>query len=184
MKSAVFEIKVDENLSLVIPHLSRATEIFHLIDGDREHLRTWLPWVDSVTTEEDTRQNLSDRIKGFENKKQASFFGMVNGNFVASVGFVSLSDGEGEIGYWLLSKYAGKGLMTSFVKVCIDYGFEELGLKTIVIKCAETNTKSAGIPKRLGFTLSDRDESTRLRNGIEHNTLVFLLKKSDWLNSH
>jgi len=180
MKAVHFEIKIDENLSLVIPHLANAPEIFYLIDKDRDHLRTWLPWVDSTVSADDTRKNLAERIEGFNQKKQASFYGTLRGEIVASVGFISLEDGVGEIGYWLLSNYSGRGLMTSFVKKCVEYGFDELGLKNIVIKCAEGNSKSAAIPKRLGFNQSEKTETKRIRNGSEHHTLIFTLDKSDW----
>jgi len=180
MNAVLFEIKIDENLSLVIPDLVNAPGIFSLIDKDREHLRTWLPWVDSTVTADDTLKNLTERIEGFKQKKQASFYGTLNGDFVASVGFISLDDDVGEIGYWLLSNYGGRGLMTSFVKKCIEYGFEELNLKRIVIKCAEGNSKSSAIPKKLNFTQYERTETKRVRNGSEHHTLIFTLDKSDW----
>ena len=180
MRSVLFKIKIDESLSLVIPRLSCAPEIFRLIDKDRDHLRVWLPWVDSTTTAEDTRKNIYDRIEGFKKMEQASFYGTLNGEFVASVGFISLTDNAGEIGYWLLSKYGGKGLMTLFVKACIEYGFKKLKLNKIVIKCAEENTKSAAIPKRLGFTQSGRNETKRNRNGREQGTLIFTLERNDW----
>ncbi len=180
MKAVLFEIKIDENLSLVIPHLSNAQEIFSLVDKDRDHLRAWLPWVDSTITADDTLKNLVERILGFKKMKQVSFFGTLNGDFVASVGFVSLNDTVGEIGYWLLSNYSGRGLMTSFVKKCIEYGFDELSLKKIVIKCSEGNSKSAAIPKRLGFNQCERTETKCIRNGNEHHALIFTLDKSDW----
>lgn len=181
MKAVLFEIKIDDNLSLVIPRLANAPEIFSLIDKDRDHLRTWLPWVDSTTTQGDTRKNLTERIKGFKQKKQASFYGTLHGEFVASVGFISLNDSEGEIGYWLLSNYSGRGLMTSFVRKCIEYGFEKLNLNRIVIKCAEGNSKSAAVPERLGFTRHKKTEAKRIRNDSEQHTLVFTLDKSDWV---
>lgn len=179
MKTSLFEIRIDDRLSLVIPQLNSAREIFDLIDKDRLHLRTWLPWVDFTLTVEDTSKNLSDRIEGFNKKKQASFYGTVDGNFAASVGFISLNSGEGEIGYWLLSNYEGRGLMTSFVKACVEYGFQELGLKRIIIKCAEGNIKSAAIPKRLGFTQSEKTEPTQTRNGSNHPTLNFTLERNN-----
>ncbi len=98
---------------------------------------------------------------------------------MASVGFISLKDNEGEIGYWLLSQYSGRGLMTDFVRACIEYGFKELNLNRIVIKCAEGNIKSANIPKRLGFIQNEEFKEKRIRNGSEHNTIVFTLNKDD-----
>jgi ribosomal-protein-serine acetyltransferase len=147
VKSNLFEIKIDESLSLVIPNSNRAAEIFSLIDEDRNHLRTWLPWVDSTISEENTRKNLAGRIAAFDKKEQASFFGLLNGEVVASVEFISLDDSDGEIGYWLLSKYEGRGLMTIFVKACIDYGFDKLNLSKIIIKCAEKMLEAQLSPK-------------------------------------
>lgn len=180
MKHVIFEIKIDDSLSLVLPHMTAASEIFNLVDKDRDHLQTWLPWVDSTSSAEDTCKNLVERIEGFKQGRQASFYGTLNGEFVASAGFISLVDDEGEIGYWLLSNYSGRGLMTSYVRACIEYGFETLNLKRIVIKCAEGNAKSAAIPKRLGFSKCEITETKRIRNGSEHQTLIFTLDKSDW----
>ncbi len=180
MNNVLFELPIDESHALVIPDVSCAPEIFSLIDEDRDHLRVWLPWVDSTHSVEDTRRNLIDRIESFTKKEQASFYGTFNDKFVASVGFVILDNSEGEIGYWLLSGYQGMGLMTTFVRACIEYGFKELDLDTIIIKCAEGNSKSAAIPKRLGFTLIEKTEATISRGGYEHQTLVFALRRSDW----
>lgn len=180
MRTSLFELQIDEHLSLVIPDESCASEIYYLIDNDRDHLRPWLPWVDSTQSIDDTRKNIADRIKTFNEKKQASFYGTLDGEFVASVGFVSLKDSVGEIGYWLLSGYQGQGLMTIFVKACIEYGFDQLGLDTIIIKCAEGNSKSAGIPVRLGFTQAETTETTRVSSGVEHHTLIFRLERTEW----
>jgi ribosomal-protein-serine acetyltransferase len=182
MKSVLFEKQINDDLSLVIPSLSSASEIFNLIDADREHLRTWLPWVDLTVTIEDTRKNLFERIEKFQKKEQASFYGTLNGDFIASVGFISLKDGEGEIGYWLLSQYGGKGLMTTFVRACVDYGFKELNLNKIVIKCAEGNSKSANIAKRIGFIKSEKAEETCIIHGAEYAMLVFTLNREDYRN--
>jgi ribosomal-protein-serine acetyltransferase len=180
MSKYIFEKQIDEGLALVIPDVNCAQEIFGLIDKDRDHLRPWLPWVDVTLTVEDTRKNLSERIEVFSKREQAPFYGTLNGEFVASVGFVILSDSEGEIGYWLLSKYSGRGLMTTFVKGCIDYGFDELGLNKIVIKCAEGNVKSSAIPERLGFTQNAKTEVTPDGNGRQYTTLIFTLDLKDW----
>lgn len=171
-----FEIKMSDELSLVLPQTSAATEIFRLIDKDREHLHEWLPWVDTTKTDSDTLKNLKARINGFEKKESTCFFGTLLGEFVASVGFISLIDGVGEIGYWLLSNHNGRGLMTSYVRACVEYGFEALDLKRVVIKCAEGNLKSAAIPQRLGFKLHEKVPRTDGR----HTTLVFTLEKEDW----
>lgn len=180
MKSILFEIKIDERLTLIIPDPSLAPEIFSLVNKDRDHLRIWLPWVDSTVAVEDTRDNLSERIETFKNGLQAAFFGTLNGDIIASIGFVSVGETEGEIGYWLLSEHQGKGHMTSFVKACIDYGFDKLNLSKIVIRCAEGNIKSAAIPRRLGFTQSIEITEEGIKSEDEDSMLVFTLDRSEW----
>ena len=181
MKSVLFEIKVDEDRSLVLPELDEAEHIFSLIDRDRKHLEVWLPWVAHTHGPQDTRDNLIQRIESFRDKTQASFYGTYKGDIIASVGFVSLEGGEGEIGYWLLSEHQGKGHITTFVKACVDYGFKELGLERIVIKCADKNVGSAAVAERLGFALSYEEEPDRERGGVMYPTLVYMLDKSDYL---
>lgn len=112
-------------------------------------------------------------------KKNKLLFGLLNGEVVASVGFISLDDSDGEIGYWLLSKYEGRGLMTIFVKACIDYGFDKLNLSKIIIKCAEKNARSSAVPKRLGFVQSEKSVLDSIKNGNRHKTLVFTLNKNN-----
>ena len=177
-----FELRVNNKLSLVIPDVGVAPDIFNLIDKDRKHLKEWLPWVDKTVSVKDTENNLSERIEKFEKKEAASFYAVYENSFVASVGFISIDNNnqKGEIGYWLLSQFQGKGLMTECVKACIKYGFEDLGLNKIVIKCASKNIKSAAIPKKLGFSLEGTLRQDRVREDGFCDTLYFGLLKSEW----
>ncbi len=181
-KRMKFELKITDKLSLVIPKIEDSQDIFNAIDTDRNHLKEWLPWVDKTISIKDTEENILKRIDEFEKKEAASFYIVYENQFIASVGFISLDtiNKQGEIGYWILSGFQGKGLMTECVRACIKYGFEELNLNKIVIKCSSENIKSAAIPKRLGFTLEGTLRQERIRNGTFHDTLVFGLLKSDW----
>ena len=149
-----FKLKVDSDLCLIMPDIDLAQIIFTLIEKDREYLGKWLPWVDGTLSVKDTENNILERIDKFNKKEAAAFYVIYKNEIIASVGFVSLDNlkQEGEIGYWLLSKFQGQGLMTKCVKACINYGFEELRLNKIIIKCASKNRRSSAIPVRLGFT--------------------------------
>jgi RimJ/RimL family protein N-acetyltransferase len=71
-----------------------------------------------------------------------------------------------EIGYWLRTRYEGKGFMTEAVAGITDFAIRELGAKRIEIRCDVENTKSAAIPRRLGFDL----EGTLRSNDRHHLT--------------
>ena len=177
-----FEIKINDKLSLKIPLLRDAEAIFNIIDKDRNHLRIWLPWVDKTISIKDTEVNITERIEKFNKKEAASFYVVYENQWIGSTGFISLDNlnKQGEIGYWLRSDFEGKGLMTECVKASIKYGFEKLGLNRIVIKCNSENTKSAAIPKRLGFMLEGRLREDRIKNDIYSDSLIFGLLKNEW----
>ncbi len=98
-----FELKINDLLSLKIPSIEDAKDIYSVIDSDRDHFREWLDWVDSSTSYEHTEANIKQRIENFNTKKSASFFICYEGQWVGSVGFISLDNvnKNGEIGYWL-----------------------------------------------------------------------------------
>ncbi len=177
-----FEIKINDKLSLKMPKLEDAKSIFTIIDKDRAHIGNWLYWVEKTLSPKDTEANIVERIEKFNNKEAASFYAVYENQWIGSVGFISLDkkNNEGEIGYWILSDFEGKGLMTECVKASIKYGFEELGLNRIVIKCNSKNTKSAAIPKRLGFTLEGTLRENRLVKDEYHDTFIFGLLKGEW----
>lgn len=76
-----------------------------------------------------------------------------NGKTIGLIGFVRTErhNRKSELGYWLSENYQGKGIMTRSVKALCKFGFGELQLKRIQIKCAVGNLSSSNIPKRLSF---------------------------------
>lgn len=93
---------------------------------------------------------------------------------------LSRYDDRGEIGYWLIPEFTGKGIMTKMALNVMHMGFKVYGLNKITIMCADTNYKSQGIPKRLGFKFDGiLRQHQKLRN--EYRDLyVFSIVRSEW----
>ncbi len=177
-----FEIKINDKLSLTIPTTEESQNIYEIIDKDRKHLREWLAWVDKTTSATDIENNIIERIAKFEKKEAASFYAKYEGKWIASVGFISINDKDkqGEIGYWLSSEFEGRGLMTECVRTSIKYGFKELGLHRIVIRCRSLNIKNSAIPKRLGFTLDGTLREDHKSEDSYDDTLIWSLLDREW----
>ena len=177
-----FEIKINEKLTLKMPTIDDALEIYGVVDKDRNHLRKWLAWVDKTTSVKGIEDNITERIEKFNKKEAASFYARYEDKWIASVGFISIDDTNkrGEIGYWLSSEFEGRGLMTECVKASIKYGFEELGLHRILIRCSANNLKSAAIPKRLGFKLEGTAREDHIWEGSYEDTLMWSLLEGEW----
>lgn len=62
-----------------------------------------------------------------------------------------LDKGEGELGCVLLSKYYGKGYMTSAMQLAIAFGVNTIGLKRIWAKTSQDNKSAIKLLERLNF---------------------------------
>jgi len=143
---------VDLSIPIVIEPLNvkHATRLFELTEQNRDYLKVWLPWLDSVCKVEDTLEFIHSML---EQKHLVNYVIIYNGNVCGIAGFYKIEQDPkiGLIGYWLAEKYSGKGIMTLAVKQIVEVGFVKLKLDKIEIRCAEENFKSRSIAKRLGF---------------------------------
>ena len=57
-----------------------------------------------------------------------------------------------EIGYWIRSDLAGRGLMTEAAAAVCDFGFGEIDVHRIELRAAVDNAASQRVAEKLGFT--------------------------------
>ncbi len=181
-----FEIKIDDKLSLKLRGVEDAEACFTLTDKNREHLREWLPWVDVTLTSEDTKKYLEKQLENFSKKITADFGISYEGKWIGSMGFNEIDEENkwAEIGYWLAKDYEGRGLMTLCVQAMIDYGFKDLNLHRIQIRCDARNIRSKAIPERLGFTLEGVLRQNHKKESIFSDGLIYGLLKEEWSNGY
>jgi ribosomal-protein-serine acetyltransferase len=144
---------IDSVTSLRVLREADAEELFALTDANREHLRRWLPWVDLVTSEEDSHSFL-ESVSAQREEGRGPTFGIEHaGRLVGVVGFLPIDRVNrcGEIGYWLAEGAQGRGLMTRACGFVVRYGFLTLDLHRIQIAAGTENRGSRAIPERLGF---------------------------------
>lgn len=59
---------------------------------------------------------------------------------------------EYDVGYRLFKKYWNQGYATEAAKACLEYGFESLGMKTIVGRVMHANVASIRVLEKIGLT--------------------------------
>lgn len=57
-----------------------------------------------------------------------------------------------ELGYWLRSDLAGRGLMTEAAEAVCDFAFDRLGIHRIELRAAVDNPGSRRVAEKLGFS--------------------------------
>jgi len=150
-----FHLKVTDEIELRLVEEQHAQGIFALTDGNRQHLRKWLPWVDQTRSVTDTSAFIAASSKQLTE----------NGAFQVGIWFrlhlcgmighhgIDRPNRSTSLGYWLDASHQGKGIMTASCRTIINHAFRELDVHRVVIRCATENRRSRAIPERLGFAL-------------------------------
>ncbi|MCE5230581.1 GNAT family N-acetyltransferase [bacterium] len=153
-------------LVLRAPVLTDAVTMNDAIRASFAELKPWMPWCQQVPAVEETRQNIENLLASEDPKKEIRFlaFEIVAGRFVACIGLhpQNLSIPSFEIGYWIDSRWSGRGYMTEAVRAVTDYAVNSLGARRVQIRAALSNARSWKIPERLGYT----------REAVLHNSEI------------
>ena len=170
-------IHISDDITLISLSLDDASDIFIILDGEREYMREWLPFVDHTHEAADTFKALQGLVAS-ENKQ---FTIRHKEQLVGLIGFkdTDFTNKRTEIGYWLSESAQGKGIMTQAVRALLGYAFSEMNMNRVQIKTAVENIKSSNIPKRLGFQLEgiERDGELLVDNVYTDINVFSLLKK-------
>lgn len=129
---------------------------------------------------EDVKQFITDRISDFKEKKGIVWI-IYNKEFKQSIGSICLwnfnfENNSAEIGYELLPEFQGKGFMKEALIKVINFGFNELNLRTIEAFTVINNKSSINTLLKFNFIQNTAFESLE-----EENLLMFTLTKSTQL---
>ncbi|MDD2436029.1 MAG: GNAT family protein [Massilibacteroides sp.] len=170
-------IRVSDDIQLLPLCLDDISDIFRILNAEREYMRVWLPFVDKTHQEEDTAAAVLQMLQSPNEQFSIRYMGI----FVGLIGFKDLDkvNRRIEIGYWLSQYQQGKGIMTRSVKELLYYAFEYLNMNRVQIKVAVDNQKSNRIPRRFGFTLEgiERDGELLVDDKFTDLNVYSLLKK-------
>jgi RimJ/RimL family protein N-acetyltransferase/8-oxo-dGTP pyrophosphatase MutT (NUDIX family) len=127
------------------------------IEVSLTHLRPWMPWA---VGEPSTREDRLARIRRWRAEWEQggdSVFGIFLDHIV--IGGAGLHRRVGpaavEIGYWIHVDYVRNGYATEAAEALTGAAFDIPSIDRVEIHHDKANTASAGVPRRLGFTLAD-----------------------------
>lgn len=170
-------IRISDDIQLMPLCLDDVSDIFRMLDNERDYMREWLPFVDQTHQEEDTAKAVVQMTQSAAEQFTIRYMGI----FVGLIGFKDFDtqNRKIEIGYWLSQYHQGKGIMIRSVKELLHYAFKHLHVNRVQIKVAVGNQKSNRIPQKLGFTLEgiERDGELLVDNKYTDINVYSLLKK-------
>lgn len=178
-----FFLHVNDATKMRLLRESDAEELYTLARRNHAHLHPWMAWVPDDGVK---RSAIANFLREAENEamEQTAYQTAVvsDGKIIGTAGFheIDWENRLAHIGYWLDESHAGKGIMTAAVAALITYGFAALELNRIEIRCSSKNERSAGIARRLGFTLEGTlRQAYRVRDTYTDDH-VFAMLADEW----
>ncbi len=163
-------------LRLVAPTLDMADLIFNEVEADRPRLQKFLPWVPFIKTIEDERKWLVSVQEQWSKNSEYNYALLTRdtSEFAGAISFIKVRREyhRGELGYWLVGRFEGKGLMSEAAQALTDEIFH-CGFNRAEIRCSMLNKRSAGVPERLGYVHEGTAREEYFVDGRYHDSLIW-----------
>jgi RimJ/RimL family protein N-acetyltransferase len=120
-----------------------------------DQLRPWMPWAAREPTPLEARIELFRSFRGRFDLDQDYTYGIFSRDESQVVGGSGLHTRVGddalEIGYWIRASEIGRGLATEVTATLTRVAFEICGVDRVEIRIEPANTRSMGVPRKLGY---------------------------------
>ena len=164
----------------------RAEDIEALFAAAREsvkELSRWLPWCHPNYAIDETRAFVLSRAEAWENEAEYSFgvFDRENGRFLGGVGLNQINriHQVANLGYWVRSNAAGRGVATTAAWLAARFGFEQLQFNRIEILAAVGNLPSQRVAEKIGAAREGVLRRRLLINGEAQDAVLYSLVRED-----
>ncbi|GLQ70838.1 GNAT family N-acetyltransferase [Vibrio penaeicida] len=170
----------NRRIRLAPPTIEIAPQMLEAVIESKKELEEYLPWVQHALTLEQATKSAQEAVEKYENFVGDIRYSIIckeSGTLLGAIGLIIRDQSVPffEIGYWLRTSAAGKGVITEAVALLETYAFEELGANRIEIKAAESNQRSWMVAVRCGYQLETTMKNTRrIKNGDLDNTVIYV----------
>jgi ribosomal-protein-serine acetyltransferase len=164
----------------------RADDIPLVFEAVRESIKEispWMSWCHPGYSLGDSSAWVLSREEAWNNKTEYSFviIDQKTGTLLGSVGlnFINTVHWFANLGYWVRSSQAGRGVATAATLLAARFGFEDLGLHRIEIIAAVENTASQRVAEKAGAQREGVLRNRLLIGERPHDAVIFSLIAKD-----
>lgn len=153
------------------------------IEESLSELKQWMPWAQTMPTEEDLTTVLGQGKEAFERDHswEYALFERGTDDLLGCAG-VHRTDvpGRFSVGYWIRTTRTREGLATAATRTLIEAVFEcREEARSIVITMDEANAASAAIPQKLGFRIVSYENREITAQAHTGRGLVWVLDRQE-----
>lgn len=175
-------LEVTQQINLKMLQESDASDLFALVDGNRSHLRKWLPWLDFNQSVGDSLSYIKTNREQYSNNLGFNCGVFFLGELVGMCGFHPIDhlNKKVVIGYWIAQHAQGQGIVTKCVEYLIYYAFDTLKLNKVSIPAAEHNYRSQAVSKRLGLVKEGFEREAEFLYDHYVNHIHYSVLHAEW----
>jgi ribosomal-protein-serine acetyltransferase len=166
---------------LVRPAAARdAPAIFEAVAASWNELEAWMTWLHPGYGEKDALAWAESREAAFATGEAYEFVvvdraGTLLG--VCGINSVNRLERAANLGYWVRSSLAGRGIAPAAAAQVVDFAFRETDLVRLEIVCAAGNVRSQRVAEKLG-SLRERVLPGHFHlRGQAHDAVLFALHR-------
>jgi ribosomal-protein-serine acetyltransferase len=177
-----YTYRVDEKIRLKEPMTHYAEELALGISQDYEYLNEFCPSPAAANSTEEAKKLIESYCEWNRTLQGLYSLILVENNIagVFQLNRLDLINSTTEFGYWIFSKYQGKGLINKCCKAMLEYVFDELKFNRVEIKCAVENVKSQKIPEKFGFTREGILRQNQMLGEKWIDSILYSLLREEW----
>src|SRR6266436_4546262 len=162
-----------------------ASALYEAVRESLSEVSPWLPWCHQNYSIEESREFIGSRELASQGGEWYSFgiFETDTGRFLGGVGinFINRVHQMANLGYWVRTCAAGRGIATKATRLAARFGFEQLGLHRIEIVAAVANVPSQRVAEKAGARREGVLRKRLLIRGESLDAVLFSLVPDDLL---
>jgi RimJ/RimL family protein N-acetyltransferase len=163
-----------------------ASALYEAVRESISEVSLWLPWCHQNYSIEESREFIGSRDIASQSGEWYSFgiFEKDGGRFLGGVGinFINRVHQMANLGYWVRTSAAGRGIATAATRMAARFGFEQIGLQRIEIVAAVDNIPSQRVAEKAGARREGVLRKRLLIRGASLDAVLFSLVPEDVLS--
>ena len=169
-----------ERLVLRRVQVDDADGIATAVGASLDYLRPWMPWATLDAAEPRTQRIRVAEADELWEAGTDFIYSVLLRPGLTVIGEIGLhrrvGDGGMEIGYWIDTRFSGRGLGTEAAGLLTDLALALPGVSRTEIHCDVANQASAAIPRKLGYELDRVEQQPPEAPGEQGHRMVWVLR--------
>ena len=156
---------------------------FRAVRDSIDELAYWMPWCSRNYAIEDANRWITLTLEAWSSEREypLGIFDATTGDVIGGTGINHINKAYriGNIGYWVSSRFTGRGVARFAAREAAVTAFNQLGLTRLEIVALTHNKASQRVARALGATFECEARNRLYFQGKPHNALVYSLVPED-----